>query len=182
MHVIGDDYNALPPGVALTRRGIVKNVVGYSIYGDYSKPSPPSELIRAVADGKVDVAIAWGPLAGYFATREDVPLEVVPVSPRMAIPGMPFDYAISMGVRRGDTTLARTLDAILVRRHDEIEKILRTYGAPLVDTAGQRIASHSSSTGEQAGAPESQIRQLTSYIRSLRTPQEPDRITVQQGK
>jgi hypothetical protein len=60
VHVIGDDYNALPPGMALARRGIVKNVVGYSIYGDYSRPSPPSELIGAVADGTVDVAIAWG--------------------------------------------------------------------------------------------------------------------------
>ena len=131
IHVIGDDYNALPPGVALTRRGIVKNVVGYSIYGDYSKSSPPSDLIRGVAGGEVDVAIAWGPLAGYYATREAAPLEVVPVSPRTAIPGMPFDYAISMGVRHGDTALVRALDQILVRRHDDIQGILRSYGTPL---------------------------------------------------
>lgn len=139
VHVIGDDYNALPPVIALARRGIVNNVVGYSIYGDYSRPSPPSDLIGAVADGKVDVAIAWGPLAGYFATRERVPLEVVPVSPRIAMPGMPFDYAISMGVRRGDSALARKLDAILARRHDDIERILRSYGTPLVDATGKII-------------------------------------------
>lgn len=137
VHVIGDDYNALPPGIALARRGIVKNVVGYSIYGDYSRPSPPSDLIRAVADGKVDVAVAWGPLAGYYATRERVPLEIAPVSPRMAMPGMPFEYAISMGVRRGDTTLARTIDEIIAKRHDEIERILRSYGTPLVEEAGE---------------------------------------------
>ncbi len=136
MHVIGDDYNALPPGIALARRGIVKNVVGYSIYGDYSKPSPPSDLIRAVADGKVDVAIAWGPLAGYYATRQRVPLELVPVSPRTAMPGMPFDYAIAMGVRRGDSTLARKLNEIIARRHGDIERILRSYGTPLVDDSG----------------------------------------------
>ena len=136
VHVIGDDYNALPPGIALARRGIVYNVVGYSIYGDYSRPSPPSDLIGAVADGKVDVAVAWGPLAGYYATRERVPLEIAPVSPRIAMPGMPFDYAISMGVRRGDSTLARKLDAILARRHDDIERILRSYGTPLVGEAG----------------------------------------------
>lgn len=132
VHVIGDDYSALPPGVALASRGIVKNVVGYSIYGDYSKPSPPSELIRAVAGGKVDVAVAWGPLGGYYAARASAPLEVVPVSPRMAMPGMPFDYAISMGVRRGDSTLARRLDRILTKRHDDIERILRSYDTPLL--------------------------------------------------
>ncbi|HEU4586785.1 MAG TPA: substrate-binding domain-containing protein [Gemmatimonadaceae bacterium] len=140
VHVIGDDYNALPPGIALARRGIVKNVVGFSIYGDYSKPSPPSDLIRAVADGKVDVAIAWGPLAGYYATRQRVPLELVPVAPRMAMPGMPFDYAIAMGVRRGDSTLARELDEILAKRHDDIVRILRSYGTPLVDSAGRAIS------------------------------------------
>ncbi|HEU4585133.1 MAG TPA: substrate-binding domain-containing protein [Gemmatimonadaceae bacterium] len=136
VHVIGDDYNALPPGIALARRGIVKNVVGYSIYGDYSRPSPPSDLVRAVADGKVDVAIAWGPLAGYYATRQRVPLELVPVSPRMAMTGMPFDYAIAMGVRRGDSALARRLNEIISRRHGDIERILRSYGTPLVDDSG----------------------------------------------
>lgn len=136
VHVIGDDYNALPPGIALARRGIVKNVVGYSIYGDYSRPNPPADLIRAVADGKVDVAIAWGPLAGYYATRERVPLEIAPVSPRMAMPGMPFAYAISMGVRRGDSTLARTIDEVLARRHGDIDRILRSYGTPLVAEIG----------------------------------------------
>ncbi len=140
VHVIGDDYNALPPGIALARRGIVKNVVGYSIYGDYSKPSPPSDLIRAVADGMVDVAIAWGPLAGYYATRQRVPLELVPVSPRAAMPGMPFDYAIAMGVRRGDSTLLRKLDEIIARRHGDIERILRSYGTPLVDDAGAPLS------------------------------------------
>ena len=151
VHVIGDDYNALPPVVALTRRGIVKNVKGYSIYGDYSRPSPPSELIKAVADGKVDVAIAWGPLAGYYATRERVPLEITPVSQRMAMPGMPFDYAISMGVRRGDSTLAKAIDEILAKRHDDIERILRSYGTPLVDETEVIDAASMSAGGPQTG-------------------------------
>lgn len=151
VHVIGDDYNALPPGIALARRGIVKNVVGYSIYGDYSRPNPPSELIRAVADGKVDVAIAWGPLAGYYATRERAPLEIAPVSQRMAVPGMPFDYAISMGVRRGDSTLARTIDEVLAKRQNDIERILRSYGTPLVDETGKSVAASKPAGGLQTG-------------------------------
>lgn len=151
VHVIGDDYNALPPAVALARRGIVQNVAGYSIYGDYSRPSPPSELLKAVADGKVDVAIAWGPLAGYYATRERVPLEIAPVSQRMAMPGMPFDYAISMGVRRGDSALAKAIDGILAKRRDDIERILRSYGTPLVNETEEIHAASMPAGGPQTG-------------------------------
>jgi mxaJ protein len=148
IHVIGDDYNAVPPGIALARRGIVRNVTGYSIYGDYSRESPPSDLIRAVAAGDVDVAIAWGPLAGYYATREKVPLDVVPVSERMAMPGMPFTFAISLGVRRGDTTVVAALDSILAERRDEVDRILRSYGTPLLSET--RLAAVASAPGRSA--------------------------------
>jgi len=136
IHVIGDDYNSLPPGVALAGRGIVRNVVGYSIYGNYAKASPPSELIAAVAQGKVDVAIAWGPLAGYYAARSRVPLEVSPVGNAMAGHGIPFSYAIAMGVRKGDTTLLGVLQRELDRRRAAIRRILRDYHVPLGDEDG----------------------------------------------
>ena len=131
LHVIGADYNSLPPGVALAGRGIVHNVVGYSIYGNYAKPSPPSALIRAVALGDVDVAIAWGPLAGYYAKQSAVPLAITPVATPTAGYGIPFSYDIAIGVRRGDRVLADKLSGVLVRRHAEIERILRDYGVPM---------------------------------------------------
>jgi quinoprotein dehydrogenase-associated probable ABC transporter substrate-binding protein len=136
IHVIGDDYNALPSGVALARRGMIRNVRGYSIYGNYAEDSPPSALIRAVEHGDVDVAIAWGPLAGYYAQRSNVPLDVTPVSPRMAIPGIPFVYPISMGVRHGDTLRKAELEHILAEHHADIQRILRDYGVPLASDAG----------------------------------------------
>lgn len=145
IHVIGDDYNSLPPGVALAGRGIVRNVVGYSIYGNYAQASPPSTLVSAVAQGKVDVAIAWGPLAGYYAARSRVPLDVTPVSNAMAGHGIPFSYAIAMGVRKGDTTLLGALQRELDRRGAAIRRILRDYGVPLGTGDGGAQAS--------AGAP-----------------------------
>src|SRR5947209_8590624 len=72
VQVIGDDYTNTPPAHALSRRGIVGNVVGYTVYGDYAQPDPPARIIDAVAKGDIDVAIAWGPLAGYFAPRQAV--------------------------------------------------------------------------------------------------------------
>ncbi|HEX6815252.1 MAG TPA: substrate-binding domain-containing protein [Gemmatimonadaceae bacterium] len=136
IHVIGDDYNSLPPGVALAGRGIVRNVIGYSIYGNYATASPPSTLISAVAQGKVDVAIAWGPLAGYYAARSHVPLDVSPVTDAMAGHGIPFSYAIAMGVRKGDTTRLGVLQRELDRRHAAIQRILREYDVPLGGEGG----------------------------------------------
>lgn len=132
IHVIGDDYNSLPPGVALAGRGIVRNVVGYSIYGNYAEASPPSTLISAVARGTVDVAIAWGPLAGYYAAHSRVPLDVSPVTTAMAGHGIPFSYAIAMGVRKADTALLGTLQRELHTRRAAIRRILQEYHVPLV--------------------------------------------------
>ncbi|HEX6534531.1 MAG TPA: substrate-binding domain-containing protein [Gemmatimonadaceae bacterium] len=143
LHVIGDDYNALPPGVAMARRGLVNGVRGYSIYGDYAQPNPPARLIEAVARGDVDVAVAWGPLAGYFARRSPVPLVVLPVTTPEAVPGVPFTYGIALGVRHGDAARLARLGAILRRRRSAVRAILRSYGVPLVDSEPARAASRS---------------------------------------
>jgi mxaJ protein len=132
LHVIGDDYNNVPPAEALASRGIVGNITGYSIYGDYSTPNPPRVLIDAVARGDIDVAIAWGPLAGFFARRQPTPLELVPVSPQVDLPLLPMVFDIAMGVRRGDTALHDALDAVIVRRRHEIRALLARYGVPIV--------------------------------------------------
>jgi hypothetical protein len=93
-----------------------QNVVGYSIFGDYSEPNPPARLVDAVATGEVDVAVVWGPLAGYFARGSSVPLTIVPVSPEIDLPFLPFVFDIAMGVRRDDQALRDELDEILVAR------------------------------------------------------------------
>ncbi|HEX6104905.1 MAG TPA: substrate-binding domain-containing protein [Gemmatimonadales bacterium] len=132
VHLIGDDYAAPPPATALARRGIVRNLRGYSIYGDYRDPNPPARLVEAVAKGEVDVALVWGPLGGYFAGRQEVPLRVTPMRETDDGPGTPFVFAIAMGVRRGDTELVRRVGAALDRRRAEVRRILEEYGVPLV--------------------------------------------------
>ncbi|HSD73064.1 MAG TPA: substrate-binding domain-containing protein [Thermoanaerobaculia bacterium] len=132
VQIIGDDYANAPPAHALARRGIVNNVVGFSVYGDYSRPNPPARIVEAVARGDVDVAIVWGPLAGYFARRQRVPLAIAPVSPQVDVPFLPFVFDISVAVRRGDEARRDEIDAILVRRRSQIERILDDYGVPRV--------------------------------------------------
>ncbi|HEV7395247.1 MAG TPA: substrate-binding domain-containing protein [Pyrinomonadaceae bacterium] len=135
VQMVGDDFSNTPPAHALSRRHIVQNVRGYTLYGDYSQPNPPARIIDAIAAKEVDVAIAWGPLAGYFAKKSKVPLKVIPVTPQVDQPFLPFVYDISMGVRRGDQELKDQLERILDRKHDEIDRLLADYGVPRVDEA-----------------------------------------------
>lgn len=125
-----------PAEAELQRRGIIRNVVGYSVFGDASKPNPPEDLLKAVAAGKVDVAIAWGPIAGYFARESRVPLKITAIcqSPGSAVP---LSFEIGMGVRPGDTVLRDELNAEVVRRHKEIQSLLRSYGVPVGEPASE---------------------------------------------
>jgi mxaJ protein len=131
VQLAGDDYANAPPAHALARRGVVGNLVGYTLYGDYAQDSPPARIVRAVARGEVDTAIVWGPLAGYFAPRQRVSLALRPVSPP-GLPQLPFEWDISMGVRPGEAALKEELDRVLHRRRAEIRRLLARYGVPLV--------------------------------------------------
>ncbi len=141
VHLIGDDFANVPPAHALAARGIVRNVVGFPIYGDYREPNPPARLVDAVAAGTVDVAVVWGPLAGYFAPREPVRLALVPVSPQIDPPFLPFVFDIAMGVRRGEQDRKAELDDVIARRRPEIDAILDRYGVPRVGTLPTGAAS-----------------------------------------
>ena len=134
VQIIGDDFANAPPAEALAHRGIVRNVRGYTVLGDYRDPNPPSRIVRAVAKGDVDVAVVWGPIAGYFARKSSVPLRVVPVSPEVDVPYLPFVFDIAMGVRHGETVLRDSLDAVIARRQRDIDRILADYGVPRADT------------------------------------------------
>jgi quinoprotein dehydrogenase-associated probable ABC transporter substrate-binding protein len=133
VQIIGDDFSNTPPAHALSNRNIITNVRGFTLYGNYRQPNPPARIIDAVENGDVDVAIVWGPLAGYFAKRARTPLEVVPVTPQIDQPFMPFVFDIAMGVRRGDQQFRDQVERIVQQRRDEIDRILGSYGVPRVD-------------------------------------------------
>lgn len=130
VHLIGDDYANSPPAHLLSSKGIVTNVVGYSIYGDYAEDSPPGKIIAAVASREIDVAIVWGPIAGYFAKHQTDPMNVIPVPSDVSSPTLPFSYSIAVGVRRGDEALKSHLTELLQRKAPEIQQILSDYGIP----------------------------------------------------
>ena len=129
IHVVGDDY--APPAFALAHRGITQNVVGFSLFGEYGQPNPPRKLIDAVETGAVDVAIVWGPFAGYFTKGAPVPLDIAPVTPSTFL-GVPFTYEISAAVRSGNETLKAELDQVLQSQLVAVHRILDQYAVPQV--------------------------------------------------
>jgi mxaJ protein len=140
VQMIGDDFANSPPAHALSARGIVANIVGYSVLGDYSQPNPPARIVEAVAAREVDTALVWGPLAGFFAARAAEPLDVQPIADSQWAPGLPFAFEISMAVRRGDDRLRARLDDVISRRQVEIDGILGRFSVPRVSAAPDRKA------------------------------------------
>jgi quinoprotein dehydrogenase-associated probable ABC transporter substrate-binding protein len=122
VQLIGNDLAATPPGHALARRGAITNVEGFTVYGE----GPAAQrMVDAIATHKLDAGLIWGPQAGFFAHRAalEVSIALPPADP--ASP--PFEFAIAMGVRRGDRALRDELDAILERRRAAIDAILHAY-------------------------------------------------------
>jgi mxaJ protein len=118
-----------PPSQALSHYGVVGNLKGYSAM--YNQEDRPEDVINAVVKGEVDLAIVWGPLAGYFAKRSPVRLRIQPLADRDSVADIPFRYNISMAVRRRDRALKDSLQTVINRKRPEIQRILEQYGVPL---------------------------------------------------
>jgi mxaJ protein len=127
MQIGGDDGDPAPLR-ALAARGLQSNLRGYTAFN--GSDVPQRALIDAVARNEVDVAVAWGPLAGFFARRSRVPLTVSPVS--VAGDGaLPLAFDIVMAVGRGDRDLAQALNGTIERRAEDIRRILERFDVPL---------------------------------------------------
>jgi mxaJ protein len=116
VQMVGDDY--APPAWVLARNGLSGNVVGFSSHDN-------SRILGAVGRGDVDVAVVWGPFAGYFGKG----LELKPVSPA-TYNEIPFTYEISMAVRKEDAALKAELDRVITAQCGAIQKVLDEYRVP----------------------------------------------------
>lgn len=132
VQLIGNDLAATPPGHALASAGATANVTGFTVYGE----APAVErMADEIAAHRLDVGVAWGPQAAYFALRESPPL-AIRVAQAPAPAEYPFEFSIAMGVRRGDRALRDALEAAIDRRRADIDAILDEYAVPRTDKAG----------------------------------------------
>lgn len=132
-----------PPHEALGARGIADNVVGYQLMFDsnFHAEDYPGKMVEDLIAGKIDVALVWGPIAGYFAKKKAAPLELV-VLDGASEAGSRFAFDISMGVRKGDKELKARLEEAIDHRHDEITHILEDFGVPLVASGDGSTGDH----------------------------------------
>ena len=132
VQLIGNEGYNTPPAHALSERGIIANVTGYTVYGDYSEPNPPARIVEAVEKGEIDVAAVWGPLAGYFAHRSPVSLTVTTITDTDEFKPLVFQYDIAVGVRKGNHFLKSQIDGVLQQQSAQIARLLKDYGVPLI--------------------------------------------------
>ena len=132
VQLIGNDGFNTPPAHALGDQGIVKNVVGFTVYGDYRDSSPAARIVKAVENGEIDIAAVWGPLAGYFAKLSPTPLAISVIRNTEQFAPLAFEYDIGVGVRKQDQQLKRDIDDVIARRQDDIKRLLDRYGVPLL--------------------------------------------------
>ncbi len=130
VQLIGDDGMNTPPASALSSRGITQNIHGFTLYGDYLRPTPPAAIMDAVANGSIDVALVWGPLAGFYARHSATPLRLEPILPD-ARDTAPMRFGIAIGVRRDEPQLLQRINDALRDDSSQIRHLLDAYGVPL---------------------------------------------------
>ncbi|BDI06632.1 substrate-binding domain-containing protein [Sphaerotilus microaerophilus] len=127
-------FDRTPASAWLAKHGLVDQGVPYLMMSPDPAQYPGQLLETELAAGKIDAAIVWGPIAGFFAKRVKEPL--LQVLPMRSEPGVRFDYAMAMGVRHGEREWKQQVEQLLDSRRDEIQAVLREYRVPLVDDAG----------------------------------------------
>jgi mxaJ protein len=127
LQILEEDLS--PPSLPLIRSGYAGQIVGFESFG-----SEEGDVVKAVADGRVGVAVVWGPVAGYFAHRSPVPLTVTPVSIFYRFSGIPFTYGIGFAVHNQDQALLQQLNDSIRRLQPKINQVLAAFAVPIVDT------------------------------------------------
>lgn len=120
-----------PASEWLAKHNLVDQGVPYKML-DANPDQYPGEILEGeLATGKVDAAIVWGPLAGYYAMRVQSPkLTVVPMSSEH---GVKFDYEMAMGVRYGEREWKQLIEKLIESHQPEIQAILKDFNVPLLD-------------------------------------------------
>ena len=116
------------------KNGMIDHAVMYAAQSGDPNETPDTIVERDLAAGKIDVAVVWGPIAGFIVSRHGGTQgwTTVPFKPD---PQIKFDYEISMGLRQGEKDWQKTLDDWIAAHHTEITQILTAYHIPLIDAA-----------------------------------------------
>ncbi len=125
-----------PPGNILAKNGMIGLVKPYALMVDTRVESSTAQMIQDLEKGDIDVALLWGPIAGYYAKKSSARLVVTPLP---ETPGARMAFRIAFGVRHSDQNWKRELNTLISQNKSEIDTILADYGVPMIDEAGQQV-------------------------------------------
>lgn len=120
-----------PPATNLAVNGLLGNIKSYPLVIDTRFDAPTSAMIDDLDADRIDIAILWGPIAGYLAKHAKSPMKVMPLVKETS--GSHLIYRIGMGVRHSDQEWKRLLNKLIAENQDAITHILAAYGVPLLD-------------------------------------------------
>jgi quinoprotein dehydrogenase-associated probable ABC transporter substrate-binding protein len=126
-------FDVSPASAWLNKHNLVDRGVPYQTMSADPDQYPGQIIVNDLAQGKIDVAIVWGPIAGYFVQRIKTPeMAIVPLKSE---PGVKFDYEMAMGVRYGEREWKKQVEGLIDSNQPQIQAILKEYGVPLVDAS-----------------------------------------------
>jgi quinoprotein dehydrogenase-associated probable ABC transporter substrate-binding protein len=126
-----------PPATLLAVNGLMTSAKPYPLVIDTRFDSSSQAMMNDLATGEIDVGILWGPIAGYFAIKANPPMTVVPLVKERSGPRLA--YYISMGVRGADQEWKRQLSRLIAENQPAINRLLASFGVPLLDDKDQLI-------------------------------------------
>jgi len=122
-----------PPGNILAKEGLMGAVKPYPLMVDTRFDSSSATMIRDLEAGEIDVALLWGPIAGYYVKNAKTKLNLAPIQETS---GTRMAFRVAFGVRHSDQIWKRDLNQFISQNKSELEKILIDYGVPLIDENG----------------------------------------------
>ena len=126
-----------PPASLIAKHGLLDRVHPYHLMVDTRYQSPGKQMIEDLAEGEIDIALLWGPIAGYYAKQQKQPITIVLLKGEPGTPKM--QYWISMGIRYNEPDWKHQLNELIKRLQPEIKAILRDYGVPLLNVRGEPV-------------------------------------------
>ena len=115
----------------LVNHGLLEQGVPYRLLVADLDQTSGGIIENDLVSGKIDVAIIWGPIAGYYARK--APNTHFTVIPMKSENGVKFEYDIAMGVRYGEKEWKQKIEDLIDTSKPKILAILADYGVPVVD-------------------------------------------------
>jgi len=129
LQILEEDYS--PPSLPLIRAGHASQFVGFGAFGRGGE-----EIVSAVARKKIGFAVVWGPVAGFYAAKANVPLVCSFVKPPVDATGIPFTFGMTIAVHEESTKLAEALDTLIQKDQRKINRVLESFHVPVVSADG----------------------------------------------